>query len=46
MLTKAAGKGVRDGDVVPASSVAEMVKLANFGGSSCIMDAVVNIEAL
>lgn len=46
LLTKSQGKGVRDGDVVPASSAEEMVRLGNFGGSSCIMDAVVKIEAL
>jgi thiosulfate reductase/polysulfide reductase chain A len=46
MLTKSAGKGVRDGDVVPASSAEEMVRLGNYGGASCIMDAVVKIEAL
>lgn len=46
LLTKSAGKGVRDGDVVPASSADEMLRLGNWGGSSCIMDAVVKIEAL
>jgi hypothetical protein len=28
------------------SSAEEMIRLGNYGGSSCIMDAVVNIEPL
>lgn len=46
LLSRSGSKGVRDGDVVPQSSADEMVRLGNFGGSSCIMDAVVKIEAL
>jgi thiosulfate reductase/polysulfide reductase chain A len=46
LLTAAAGKGVRDGDLVPDSSVDEMIKLGNWGGSSCIMDAVVSVVPL
>ena len=46
LLTKSQGRGVRDGDVVPASSAEEMLRLGNFGGASCIMDAVVKVEAL
>jgi hypothetical protein len=37
-------KGVRDGDLIPAQSMDDVVKAGNFGGASCIMDAVVNIE--
>ena len=44
LLGTAGGKGVRDGDVVPESSADEMVRLGNYAGASCIMDAVVNIE--
>jgi thiosulfate reductase/polysulfide reductase chain A len=43
LLTETGGKGVRDGDVVPESSVDEMIRLGNYGGASCIMDAVCNI---
>jgi thiosulfate reductase / polysulfide reductase chain A len=46
LLTVAGRKGVRDGDLIPEYSAEEMVRHSNFGGSSCIMDAVVNIEAL
>jgi thiosulfate reductase/polysulfide reductase chain A len=46
LLTAAAGKGARDGDLVPESSVEEMLRLGNWGGSSCIMDAVVSIVPL
>lgn len=45
-LTKASGKGVRDGDVVPDQTPEEMFKAGNFGGAACIMDAVVKIEPL
>jgi len=45
-LTKAGGKGVRDGDVIPDQTAEEMFKAGNFGGSACIMDAVVRIEPL
>lgn len=44
LLTKAGGKGVRDGDLVRGLSVEEMIAAGNFLGSSCIMDVVVNIE--
>jgi thiosulfate reductase / polysulfide reductase chain A len=45
LLNVAGRKGVRDGDLIPEYSAEEMVKHENYGGSSCIMDAVVNIEA-
>jgi thiosulfate reductase/polysulfide reductase chain A len=45
-LTKASGKGVRDGDVIPDQTAEEMFQSGNFGGSACIMDAVVAIEPL
>jgi hypothetical protein len=45
-MTKAGLKGVRDGDLVPESSIDEFVAAKNFGGSSCIMDAVCTIEIL
>jgi thiosulfate reductase/polysulfide reductase chain A len=43
LLTVTGGRGVRDGDLVPAQSVDEVVAAGNYGGASCIMDAVVNI---
>ncbi len=43
LLSVAGQKGVRDGDLVPSQSVDEVVAANNYGGSSCIMDAVVNI---
>lgn len=46
LLTKAGQKGARDGDVVPGWSAAAMAAHGNFGGASCIMDAVVAIEPL
>jgi thiosulfate reductase/polysulfide reductase chain A len=46
LLTKAGGKGVRDGDLVPSATLEEMLTNVNFMGSSCIMDAVVTIEKL
>ena len=46
LLTKAGRKGVRDGDLVRGLSVEEMIERGNFLGSSCIMDVVVNIEAV
>jgi thiosulfate reductase/polysulfide reductase chain A len=46
LLSLAAGKGVRDGDVIPSRTVEEFVAAGNFGGAACIMDAVVNIEPL
>jgi thiosulfate reductase/polysulfide reductase chain A len=45
-LGAAGGKGVRDGDVIPDQTPEEMVAAGNFGGSACIMDAVVNVEAV
>jgi thiosulfate reductase/polysulfide reductase chain A len=45
-LTKASGKGVRDGDLVPDQTADEMFQAGNFGGAACIMDAVVSIEGL
>jgi thiosulfate reductase/polysulfide reductase chain A len=44
LLTKAGNQGVRDGDPIPAQSAAEAARAGNFAGSSCIMDAVVNVE--
>jgi thiosulfate reductase/polysulfide reductase chain A len=46
LLSLAAGKGVRDGDVIPSRTVEEFVAAGNFGGAACIMDTVVNIEPL
>ena len=46
MLGAAGGKGVRDGDIVPNASIDDFVAAKNFGGSSCIMDAVVDIQPL
>jgi thiosulfate reductase/polysulfide reductase chain A len=43
LLSVAGGKGVRDGDLVPAQSVDEVVAASNFGGAACIMEAVVNV---
>ena len=43
-LTKAGGKGVRDGDLIPDQTAEEMFAAGNFGGAACIMDAVVSIE--
>lgn len=43
LLTVAGGRGVRDGDLVPSQSIDEVVAAVNFGGASCIMDAVVNV---
>lgn len=44
LLTAAGGKGVRDGDIVPSQSIEECIAAKNFGGSACIMDAVVQVE--
>lgn len=46
LLTKAFGKGVRDGDVVPGASIDDFVATKNYAAASCIMDAVVNITPL
>jgi len=43
-MSMAGLKGVRDGDLVPSQSMDDVVAAGNFGGASCIMDAVVNIE--
>jgi len=43
-LKTAGGKGVRDGDVIPDQTAAEMAAAGNFAGAACIMDAVVAIE--
>jgi thiosulfate reductase/polysulfide reductase chain A len=43
-MSVAGFKGVRDGDLIPAQSMDELVAAGNFGGSACIMDAVVTIE--
>ncbi|MBL8230789.1 MAG: hypothetical protein JNL98_20010, partial [Bryobacterales bacterium] len=40
----AGGKGARDGDLVPSQSIDDLVRAGNFGGASCIMDAVVQVE--
>lgn len=45
-LSLAGGVGVRDGDIVPAQSMEDIVKAGNFGGASCIMDAVVSVEKI
>ncbi len=45
-LSKAGGKGVRDGDLIANPSIDDFIKAGNFGGSSCIMDAVCSIEPL
>jgi thiosulfate reductase / polysulfide reductase chain A len=46
MLGNAAGKGARDGDVIPDQGIEELIAQHNFGGSGNIMDAVVQIEKL
>ena len=46
LLTKAYGKGVRDGDVIPEGKIDDFVATKNYGASSCIMDAVVSITPL
>ncbi|GIU79832.1 MAG: formate dehydrogenase [Bryobacteraceae bacterium] len=45
-LSKAGGKGVRDGDLIANPSIDDFIKAGNYGGSSCIMDAVCSIEPL
>ncbi|MDX1983687.1 MAG: molybdopterin-dependent oxidoreductase [Bryobacteraceae bacterium] len=45
-LGAAGKKGVRDGDLVPDASIDDFLAAGNYGGASCIMDAVCNIEAL
>lgn len=46
LLSLAGNLGVRDGDLIADQSPEEMVKAGNFAGSSCIMEAVVNIQPL
>jgi thiosulfate reductase/polysulfide reductase chain A len=46
LLSLASGKGVRDGDIIPDQSAADMAQAMNYGGAACIMDAVVRIEGL
>jgi thiosulfate reductase/polysulfide reductase chain A len=46
LLGAAGGKGVRDGDVIAGQSIDDCIKDLNFGGSSGIMEAVVNVEAV
>ncbi|MBS1854343.1 MAG: molybdopterin-dependent oxidoreductase [Acidobacteria bacterium] len=46
MLSLAGGQGARDGDIIPDQSADDMVQALNYGGAACIMDAVVQIEAL
>ena len=37
-------KGVRDGDIIPNASIDDFLKAGNYGGASCIMDAVCRID--
>jgi thiosulfate reductase / polysulfide reductase chain A len=46
LLGAAGGRGVRDGDLVPDASIDDYVAAGNYGGASCIMDAVCSIEPL
>jgi thiosulfate reductase/polysulfide reductase chain A len=46
LLTLAYGKGVRDGDLVPSQTMDDILARRDVGGSACIMDAVVNVEAI
>lgn len=45
-LGAAGGKGARDGDLVPNPSIDDFVAAGNYGGASCIMDAVCSVEPL
>ncbi|MDX2154472.1 MAG: molybdopterin-dependent oxidoreductase [Bryobacteraceae bacterium] len=45
-LGAAGSKGVRDGDIVPDASIDDFVAAGNYGGASCIMDAVCAVEKL
>ncbi len=45
-LSLAGGKGARDGDLIPQASIDEFIAAGNYGGASCIMDAVCSIEPL
>lgn len=44
-LSLAGGKGARDSDLIPDQTIEEILAAGNFGGSGCIMDAVVAVEA-
>lgn len=44
LLSVARGRGVRDGDVIPATTIDEMVESGNSAAAAGIMDAVVAIE--
>lgn len=46
LLGAAGGRGVRDGDLVPEASIDDFVAAGNYGGASCIMDAVCSVEPL
>ncbi len=46
LLGAAGGRGVRDGDLVPHASIEDFVAAGNYGGASCIMDAVCSVEPL
>ncbi|MCC6539818.1 MAG: molybdopterin-dependent oxidoreductase [Bryobacterales bacterium] len=43
-LGAAGRKGVRDGDIIPNASIDDFLKAGNYGGASCIMDAVCRID--
>lgn len=45
-LGAAGGKGARDGDLIPNPSIDDFVAAGNYGGASCIMDAVCAVEPL
>lgn len=45
-LGAAGGRGARDGDLVPNPSIDDFVAAGNYGGASCIMDAVCSVEPL
>jgi len=46
LLSVAAGRGQRDGDLIPDMTIEDMVAAGNFAGAGAIMDAVVAIEPL
>lgn len=43
LMTLAYGKGARDGDLVPAQTMDEILARRDVGGSACIMDVVVSV---
>lgn len=45
-LRLAGGKGARDGDLIPDASIDEFLAAGNYGGASCISDAVCSMEPL